>query len=87
MPCHDGRDLWVQRRDAANGLHRVSELGRTFLPMHYPLMHPNGEDGWHGAIPLKRADWNHERYRFGCHQQLADQGRMGTNPNLETPRR
>lgn len=59
-PIHDGRDMWVQRRMPGPGgvqqLHRVSEMHRSFLPMHYPLMHPNGEDGWHGAIPLKDAD-------------------------------
>lgn len=56
----DGRDIWVQRRDRR--LKQVSELSRTYVPMHYPLLHINGEDGWHTGIPLSDAEWDPERY-------------------------
>lgn len=85
MPCHDGRDLWVQRRNADNGLHRVSELGRTFLPMHYPLMHPNGEDGWHGGIPLKDAAWDPDRYPLWVPPGQAEP--RPNRPDIDDPNR
>lgn len=66
-PIHDGRDLWLKRKipRGANGeleLHRVSELHSSYLALHYPLLHPNGEDGWHTGIPLKGAAWDPEQY-------------------------
>lgn len=45
-----GRDLWLQRRDMPP--YRVSELHKTFLPMHFPLIHPHGENVWHTFNPL-----------------------------------
>lgn len=31
---------------------QVSELHKTYLALHFPLIHPHGEDGWHTLIPL-----------------------------------
>lgn len=46
-----GRDLWIQRK--GNGPpFQVSELHKTYLALHFPLIHPHGEDGWHTLIPI-----------------------------------
>ncbi|KAI5452038.1 hypothetical protein NCC49_001334 [Naganishia albida] len=83
MPCQDGRDLWVERRDAGNGLHRVSELGRTFMGLHYPLMHPNGEDGWYTGIPLKGANWDPARYPQWVPVRARDNPPDPNNPQVQ----
>lgn len=34
------------------GLQQISELYRGYAPLHYVLMFPRGEDGWHPNIPI-----------------------------------
>ena len=33
------------------GIQRISEIHRAYTPLHYVLMFPRGEDGWHPNIP------------------------------------
>ncbi|CAG8765712.1 10251_t:CDS:1 [Cetraspora pellucida] len=37
---------------------RISELHRTYEPLHYVLMFPRGEDGWHYNIPTSNIDFS-----------------------------
>jgi len=34
------------------GLQRISELHPSYDPLHYVLLFPKGDDGWHKDIPL-----------------------------------
>ena len=45
-----GRDIVIQQKEGP--LQRVSELHQSWLPLRFPLLHVNGEDGWHPEIPL-----------------------------------
>jgi hypothetical protein len=47
----------VNRRDVvvaqeAGPFQRISELRVGYMTLHYPLLFPYGEDGWHLNIPL-----------------------------------
>lgn len=46
-----GRDIILHLRNSA-GLQRMSELHSSFMPLHFTLMFPFGEPGWHPDIPL-----------------------------------
>ena len=35
------------------GLRRISNLHPSYLPLHYVLFFPHGEEGWHLDIPLQ----------------------------------
>ena len=35
------------------GLQHISELHRAYAPLHYVLLFPRGEDGWHPTIPIR----------------------------------
>ena len=35
------------------GLQHISELHRAYAPLHYVLLFPRGEDGWHPTIPIQ----------------------------------
>nr|CAG8627565.1 809_t:CDS:2 [Entrophospora candida] len=37
------------------GLQRISEIHCAYEPLHYVLMFPRGEDGWHPYIPIKES--------------------------------
>jgi hypothetical protein len=52
----DGSET-VDRRDVvfaqqANPFQRISELHVGYMALHYPLLFPYGEDGWHPKISL-----------------------------------
>ena len=36
------------------GLRRISNLHPSYLPLHYVLLFPRGEEGWHLEIPLQQ---------------------------------
>ncbi len=44
----------MQRRHclASWPFQRISELHVGYMALHYPLLFPYGEDGWHSNIPL-----------------------------------
>ncbi|CAG8834095.1 22761_t:CDS:1, partial [Cetraspora pellucida] len=44
------RDIVLHTREG--GLQRISELHCSYAPLHYVLMFPRGEDGWHPDIPI-----------------------------------
>lgn len=67
----NGRNITVHRKDRRN-LTPVSELHRTFLPMHFPIIHPFGEDGWYFGIPLVGEPWVPRRGDEGL--ELHDDG-------------
>lgn len=54
----DGEDPDVHYRDtrvpyrAPHGVYRISDLHKSYDPLHFPLLFPYGEDGWHPDIPL-----------------------------------
>lgn len=45
------RDTIVHTRH--KGLERVWETDKHFMPLQYPLLFPQGKDGWHPKIPLR----------------------------------
>jgi len=46
----DRRDVIVAQQ--ADPFQRISELHVGYMALHYPLLFPYGEDGWHPNIPL-----------------------------------
>jgi len=44
----DRRDLILQSRSGQ--LKRISELHSAYCPLRYPLLFPNGQQGWHPNI-------------------------------------
>jgi hypothetical protein len=52
----DGSEA-INRRDVvvpqqADPFQRISELHVGYMALHYSLLFPYGEDGWHSNIPL-----------------------------------
>ena len=48
--CTDPRDIVIRKQDG--GLQRISELSPLYQPLHYVLLFPYGEPGWHDKIKL-----------------------------------
>ncbi len=46
----DRRDIVIAQQ--AGPFQRISELHVGYMVLHYPLLFPYGEDGWHPNIPL-----------------------------------
>lgn len=44
------RDILLSLREG--GIKRISELHPSYDPLHYVLLFPRGDDGWHTDIPL-----------------------------------
>ena len=47
----NNRDIVLHYRDG--GLKHISELHRSYDPMQYPLLFPDGTDGWHLNLKLR----------------------------------
>ena len=47
----NNRDIVLHYRDG--DLKRISELHRSYYPLQYPLLFPNGTDGWHINLKLQ----------------------------------
>ena len=47
----DHRDIILRLR--GGGLKRISNLHPSYSTLHYVLLFPHGEDGWHSAIPAR----------------------------------
>ena len=47
----NNRDIVLHYRDG--GLKHISELHRSYDPLQYPLLFPNGTDGWHLNLKLQ----------------------------------
>jgi len=50
---HSHRDIILRLRDGS--LQRISELHKAYTPLHYVLLFPRGEDGWHLHIQVCNA--------------------------------
>lgn len=51
------RDIIIEsKRDGVNNLQRVSYIHPKLMALQYPLLFPNGEDGYHDKIPFQCAD-------------------------------
>src|SRR6266542_3474522 len=53
----DGYDINLSNRDILlrlhdGGLQRISEFHPSYDALHYILLFPGGDDGWHADIPL-----------------------------------
>ena len=53
----DGQELECQNRDIIlwpheGNIQRISEIHPAYASLHYVLMFPKGEDGWHPNIPI-----------------------------------
>ena len=44
------RDILLSQREG--GIKKISELHPSYDPLHYVLLFPRGDDGWHADIPL-----------------------------------
>ncbi|CAN0900841.1 ATP-dependent DNA helicase PIF1 [Linum grandiflorum] len=63
-PDHDDRDIIVNNK--ATGLTRITSLNPLFDALHFPLLFPHGNDGFHNRIrynatyrdPTKKSDLN-----------------------------
>jgi len=51
------RDIVIQLRDGT--LKKMSEASAAYAPLHYVLLFPQGELGWHWNIPLTVPQENH----------------------------
>ena len=54
----DGQEIEHQNRDIVlqshkGNIQRISEIHCAYTPLHYVLMFPRGEDGWHPNIPMR----------------------------------
>ena len=63
VPGDGSQNVRVDRdivlRLQGGGLHRISNLHPAYLPLHYVLFFPHGDEGWHLDIPLQ--DVNNRR--------------------------
>jgi hypothetical protein len=51
------RDIIIQNRHT--GIYpRISQLHPSYMPMRYPIIFINGEQGWHPSIPLTHTTWD-----------------------------
>jgi hypothetical protein len=53
----NNQETEIQKRDIVlypyeGGVQRISEIHPSYIPLHYVLMFPRGEDGWHPKIPI-----------------------------------
>jgi len=55
-PEASNRDIILRQKDG--GLHRISETHPTYAPLHYVLLFPRGELGWHWNIPIREGVHN-----------------------------
>ena len=53
----DHRDIILRLR--GGGLTRISHLNPSYSSLHYVLLFPNGEDGWHTQIPAQHGADGH----------------------------
>ena len=47
---HQNCDIVLQPHEG--GIQRISEIHCAYAPLHYVLMFPRGENGWHPNIPI-----------------------------------
>lgn len=50
------RDIIIE--SFADGLERISDIHPKLMALQYPLLFPNGEDGYHDDIPYERTKNN-----------------------------
>lgn len=55
----DPRDIILHRRDGP--LQRISDLHPAYTPLHYVLLFPRGENGWHSEMRLHQPDREHPK--------------------------
>ncbi len=48
----DRRDIVLALAQQAGSFQRIFELHVGYMALHYPLLFPYGEDGWHSNISL-----------------------------------
>ncbi len=63
---HQNRDIVLQPHEG--GIQRISEIHCAYTPLHYVLMFPRGEDGWHPNIPIR--DSNDETTEIGDNDEV-----------------
>jgi len=45
--------------------HRINQNHAAYFPLHYVMMFPRGESGWHWALELNNPDGQRQRVRMG----------------------
>jgi hypothetical protein len=60
------RDIWLTLRTPEGGssLRRLSVCHPSYLPLHYVLLFPYGDPGWHDGMELHDPDQVRERHRL-----------------------
>lgn len=77
---HDRRDIVLHKRSGQ--LQRIHDGHPAYAPLHYVLLFPYGDHGWHKDIPLSRSDGGEERHvtqtRFYAYQLQVRRGYYST---------
>jgi hypothetical protein len=85
----DHRDIILRLR--GGGLRRISQLHPSYSSLHYVLLFPHGEDGWHPAIPTHIIPGRRQRspkvtqccyYAYRLHARPGDQPLLLWGGNL-----
>ena len=50
-----GPDIFLNRHSGTPWV-RISDINPFYLPLHYVLLHPTGQPGWHPRIPYNRGE-------------------------------
>jgi len=79
----DHRDIILRLRQG--GLRRISHLNPSYSSLHYVLLFPNGEDGWHSQVPAQFGPDGHRRSQHvtqRCYYAYRFHPRPGPQPLL-----
>jgi hypothetical protein len=78
----DHRDIVLRLQ--GGGLKRISHLHPSYASLHYVLLFPNGEDGWHTDIPAHQGA-NGTRRAPNVSQRCYHSYRLHVRPGVQPP--
>ena len=78
--CSDHRDIILRLR--GGGLQRMSHLHPSYSTLHYPILFPHGEDGWHIDIPAHGERRRAQKVTQRCYYAYRVHPRPGIQPPL-----
>ena len=86
----DGSEVHSDHRDIilrlkGGGLQRISHLHPAYSTLHYVLLFPHGEDGWHIGIPAQGnagGQWQAENVTQHCYHAYQLHPQPGEQPLL-----
>ena len=78
-------DCDIVLRLQGGGLCHISNLHPSYLPLHYVLFFPRGEEGWHLNIPLQDINNHHPHHPKKVTQLLWYAYRLHVHPPKVEP--